>query len=204
MDINTIRRKIKDNSNQLDNLYRYYSTLVPIVQVNGQLHLLFEVRSSKLRRQPGEISFPGGKKEPGESFEEAAIRETMEELNISRKSIEVIGKLSPVSSHYNDVIHPFAGILHDAIIEDMDFNKAEVDHLFTVPINFFLENMPLEHYMETEPNPIEDFPYHLLPQGKNYTFFKGKYPVYFYEYQDYVIWGLTARTVKNFIDLLQS
>ena len=204
MDIAMIRQKIKSNSKQLDTLYQYYSTLVPIVQVNGQLHLLFEVRSSNLRRQPGEISFPGGKKESGESFEEAAIRETMEELNISRKNIEVIGKLPLISSHYNDMLHPFIGILHNATIENMNFNKAEVDHLFTVPVDFFLENIPLEYYIETVPNPIGDFPYHLLPYGKSYTFFKGKYPVYFYEYQDYVIWGLTGRTVKNFIEILKS
>lgn len=202
MDIDIIYNKIKKNSNRLDSFYRYYSTLVPIMKIDGTFHLLFEIRSSKLRRQPGEISFPGGKRELGESFKKAAIRETMEELNIPQEKIKIIGELPPISTHYNDFIYPFAALLHNITIENMEFNRAEVEQLFTVPIHFFMENPPLEYCIETHPCPSKDFPYHLLPNGRDYKFYKGKYPVYFYKYKNHVIWGLTARTVKNFVDIL--
>lgn len=203
MNINSIKEKISNYSKNLDGLYRYYSILVPIINISDELHLLFEVRSNKLRRQPGEICFPGGKKELGESFEETAIRETMEELNIKKSNIELIGELPSVSTHYNNIIHPYAAILHNVKVSDIYFNKAEVNNIFTVPLNFFMKNSPLQHYIVTEPNPQDGFPYHLLPNGEDYPWFKGKYPVYFYQYESYVIWGLTAKTILNMIEIIK-
>ncbi|WP_213818378.1 NUDIX hydrolase [Garciella nitratireducens] len=204
MNKNTIYNQIKKNIHKLDPSYEYYSILIPIIEINDILYLLFEIRSNNLRRQPGEISFPGGKKESGESFKETAIRETTEELNISRKKIEIIGSLSPISTHYNDLIYPFVGFLHNITIKNVNFNRSEVNNLFIIPISFFIENPPLKYYIETQPNPSKDFPYYLLPTGKNYKFLKGNYPVYFYKYKNYVIWGLTARIVKNFMDILEN
>ncbi|MDG2702973.1 CoA pyrophosphatase, partial [Vibrio parahaemolyticus] len=56
------------------------AVLVPLVQVDGEWHVLFEVRSLTMRKQPGDISFPGGKLDGGETAQEAALRETYEEL----------------------------------------------------------------------------------------------------------------------------
>ncbi len=195
---------MSNDSNKLDTEFRYYGILVPIINIGGDLHLLFEVRSHRLRRQPGEICFPGGKKESNETFKEAAIREAVEELNILKSSIEILGKLPSVGTHYNNIIYPFVGILHDVNFKEIDFNRAEVDHIFSVPIDFFLENPPLEHFIETQPNPLGDFPIHLLPNGEDYPWFKGKYQVYFYQYGSYVIWGLTAKTIKNFVDIIST
>src|SRR5690554_5912484 len=144
MDLDTLRLRISNYTKKLDAEFRYYGVLVPIINEDNQLHLLFEVRSHRLRRQPGEICFPGGKKEPGETFKETAIRETMEELNILRNNIEILGMLPSVSTHYNNIIYPFAAILHDVDSRNISFNKGEVDHIFTVPLRFFLENPPLE------------------------------------------------------------
>ncbi|NEU34154.1 CoA pyrophosphatase, partial [bacterium LRH843] len=58
-----------------------FAVLVPLVQKQDELHVLFEVRAHHLRRQPGEICFPGGKIEPNDSTpQDAAVRETTEEL----------------------------------------------------------------------------------------------------------------------------
>ena len=54
--------------------FRQYSVFVPMIDILGVTYLLFEKRSNKLRRQPGEICFPGGKREDGESFQECAVR----------------------------------------------------------------------------------------------------------------------------------
>lgn len=60
------------------------AVLVPLVQVDGEWHVLFEVRSLTMRKQPGDISFPGGKLDGGETAQEAALRETYEELDSAR------------------------------------------------------------------------------------------------------------------------
>lgn len=203
MNMDKIRNRIKNASSSLDKQFKYFSILVPIIELKGEPHLIFEIRSHLLRRQPGEICFPGGKKEYDETFKEAAIRETMEELNISLDNIETIGQLSSVSTHYNNIIYPFVGVLHNIDLQSLQVNKAEVDKIFTVPLSFFMETPPLEHYIETSPHPLEDFPYHLLPNGEDYPWFRGKYSVYFYQYEGHVIWGLTAKTIKNLVDILQ-
>ncbi|HAB62465.1 MAG TPA: CoA pyrophosphatase, partial [Lachnospiraceae bacterium] len=71
--------------------FRRYAVLVPLIDIDGITYLLFEKRSSTLRYQPGEICFPGGKHEAGESLQECAVRETVEELLVNQKQIEVIG-----------------------------------------------------------------------------------------------------------------
>ena len=93
--------------------------------------------------------------------------------------------------------------LKDNHIKNINYNKGEVDNIFTVPLDFFLNNSPQQYYIITEPNPQEGFPYHLLPNGEDYPWFKGKYHVYFYQYESYVIWGLTAKTILNLVEILK-
>ena len=69
--------------------HKYFSVLVPLVEKDGQLHLLYELRAAHMKRQPGEVCFPGGKVEPGESLQQCAVRETVEELGILESDIEV-------------------------------------------------------------------------------------------------------------------
>lgn len=181
-----------------------YSVLLPLLNVRDELHILFQVRATTLKTQPGEISFPGGLVEKGESYKEASLRETHEELNISEEKIKIMGELDYISSPYNFMLYAYCGILEGINMEDIVPNKDEVDHVFTVPIKFFIQNEPVCHNIELETAISEDFPYHLIQNGEKYNWRKGKYPVYFYVYRDYVIWGITARIVKNFIDIIES
>ena len=67
---------------------------VPLLEIDGEDHVVFTVRSNKLRRQPGEISFPGGHCEPNDkSSAHAAMRECSEELGINLDQIELLGNL---------------------------------------------------------------------------------------------------------------
>lgn len=204
MRLEKIERKFEyRRSKPLDIMYNY-GVLVPIIERNGQLELVYEVRAKDLNRQPGEISFPGGRVEYGETFKEAAIRETCEELNLKPKNINVIGELDYLISHANISIYPFLGVLKNVKYEYINYSKDEVDHIFTVPINFFIETEPKVHYIDLEAVIREDFPYNKIPNGKGYYWDKGKYSVYFYEYNDYIIWGMTAKITKNFIDIIKS
>lgn len=180
-----------------------YAVLIPLVDSNGQWKVIFELRSMNLNTQPGEISFPGGQVEEGESYKEAAIRETLEELNIEKKSIEVLGELDYLVSHSNISIHCFVGIISDVNVDNIIPNPDEVDHIFTVPLEYFIKNEPREYSLDLETKYNAEFPYNLIPNGKDYKFRNIVNRIYFYEYEDYIIWGYTAKMMKNFIDIVR-
>ncbi|MBU3106243.1 NUDIX hydrolase [Clostridium gasigenes] len=173
-----------------------YSILIPLVEKDNKTHILFEVRAKTLRAQPGEICFPGGGIENNESTYDAAIRETCEELGINKNDIEIISPLDLFVSPFNFIINPYVGWLKN--IEDLHINKDEVDHIFLVPVDFLLKYAPLEYINTIGINRCADFPFDLI-QDPNYKFKTSPYPTQFYIYNDYVIWGLTAKILNNFL-----
>ncbi|EOC99246.1 NUDIX hydrolase [Caldisalinibacter kiritimatiensis] len=200
MDLQYIEAKIKNREPKELGINAKYAVLLPLIKVDNQLHILYQVRAYDLDVQPGEVCFPGGRVEQGEGLQEAAIRETYEELGIDIDKIKIIGELDYVVTPYNFSLHPFLGVLEDIDIKDMNLNKDEVHKVFTVPIEYFKNNTPKLHKIKIKVDVEEDFPFYLIPEGRQYKWRTGKYPVYFYQYQDYIIWGMTARITKNFID----
>ncbi len=202
MDIKSIKDRIKSHRIQPEGIKDYYSVLLPLIKIDGELHILYEIRSHHLDTQPGDISFPGGKVEDCESYKEAAVRETCEELNITEESIELLGELDYIISPYNLIIRVFAGFLKNVNYETIIPNQAEVENIFPVPLTFFKENKAESHNMVIKTSRDEGFPYHLIQNGRDYNWRKGIYRVYFYKYKDYVIWGLTAKMTRNFIKII--
>jgi 8-oxo-dGTP pyrophosphatase MutT (NUDIX family) len=191
------KRAILDVSNE-------YSVLLPLIYIENELHVLFQVRSYALNNQPGEICFPGGRIEATETPLESAVRETAEELNISLEQIEVLGELDLLVTPFNTVLFSFCGILRDiGKLEDINFNRQEVAEVFTVPLKELLDMTPILFTVEISVCGDEEFPYHLIEKGRDYKWKSGAYPVYFYQYKDYMIWGLTAKILKHFLSLLQ-
>ncbi|KJS22737.1 MAG: hypothetical protein VR72_04185 [Clostridiaceae bacterium BRH_c20a] len=182
--------------------YRKSAVLVPLVNYQDEECLLFEVRSQTLNIQPGEICFPGGGVEPTDkNEEETAVRETCEELGLSTSEIEVIGPLDILITPFQFMITPFAARLDD--YHKITLNKSEVESVFYVPVDFFLNNPPETYLTKVTISPQPDFPAHLLPNGKTYNWRAGSYPVHFYQYKDHTIWGITARIVENFVKIIK-
>ncbi len=175
-----------------------FSVLVPIIEIDGELNLIFEVRSNSIT-QPGEISFPGGRIEEGESSEEAAIRETSEELLLNKENIEIISELNYASSKNGAFVFSFLGLIKNVDPYEIEYNIDEVSEIFYVPLSFFLGNQPEKHYMNYYPKADKDFPYHMVNNGEDYNWERIRYPVYFYKYYNYIIWGLTAKITYSFI-----
>ncbi|MBS4218385.1 CoA pyrophosphatase [Bacillus sp. FJAT-49711] len=177
------------------------AVLIPLVQVGDEWHVLFEVRSSTMRKQPGDICFPGGRIDPtDESPLAAALRETHEELGIDPKTVTVLGELSPYIAFPSFVIYPFAGIVdYDQII----LNKEEVEEVFTVPVKWLLDYKPYMHLVSIEPKPALDFPYEKIMNGTQYQWRTRSIEEWFFEYEKYTIWGLTARILKHFIEIIK-
>lgn len=177
------------------------AVLVPLITYKKEPALLFEVRSHELKVQPGEICFPGGHMENNEQPRETALRETSEELRIDPNNIELLGPLDILMTPFQLIIYPFVGYISPNIKLHPD--PREVEKVFAVPLDFFLSTEPQVHHIQLSVNPESDFPFELIPDRKDYKWRKGKYPVYFYFYQDYVIWGITARIINHFVQVLR-
>lgn len=181
--------------------YKKYAVLVPIVEIKDGKVLLFEKRAGSLRRQPGEICFPGGMLEPDEQPQSCAVRETTEELGIAADQIDVFGAGDIFISPFDIIIYPYIGKLRDY---KFTFNPDEVSEVFSVPVDFFVKNVP-EKYRTTIVNRLpESFPYELIPGGENYPWASGSYDVLFYQYHEQIIWGITAYIVQSAAGLIDA
>lgn len=182
-----------------ESAYLISAVLLPLVNEGGRDYVLFEVRSKDLNRQPGEICFPGGKVENGERPDPlvAAVRETCEELGITGREIEVLGPLDIMVTPLGAMVYPFVARVN---ISHLRPNPKEVERVFLVPIDFFLETPPFVTYVEVATRYDKDFPLEKVPPTyKEGWQVRTSYPMYFYQYEDYFIWGLTCRIMYNFL-----
>lgn len=181
--------------------FKTYGILVPLLMKNDEIHVLFEVRSEELRSQPGEICFPGGRYEKTDkTVKETAIRETAEELRIDKSQITKVYPLDYlIQSMEHRMIYPFVGFIEaDAI----DPNPAEVKEVFTVPLEYFRHTKPDIYPLQFQIADNKEFPFHLIPGGKKYPFRMRSIQEYFYMYEDYCIWGLTAKILNHFLSIV--
>lgn len=177
----------------------FYSVLIPLIYIDNKLNIIFEVRSKDLEVQPCEISFPGGRVELGETYKQAAIRETCEEVGICNNNIDIIGAMDYVVLPENFVLYPFIGMIKNIELNNIKINKREVDHIFTVPIDFFINNPPEKHFIKYVMNFGRNFPFDKIPNGEKYKWRDRKETIYFYQHGQYNIWGITAKIIYYFI-----
>ncbi|RCW54191.1 ADP-ribose pyrophosphatase YjhB (NUDIX family) [Halanaerobium sp. ST460_2HS_T2] len=203
MNIENIKAKIQNRIPGPTRIQHYFSVLIPLVEIDGEIHLIYELRSKNLNTQPGEVSFPGGRIERGEEFSQAAVRECSEELLIPETKIELLGETDYLITPFNFIIYAFVGKINVNSIEEIGVNNYEVEEIFTVPLKFFLNHQVEKYAAVLKSEFDQDFPYHLLPQGEKYNPRQGDYQIYFYRYQGRVIWGITAEITKSFIDILK-
>ena len=192
--------KLHQRAPGVDKLNRLWeaAVIVPLVETDMGLSLLFEVRSPKLKTQPGEICFPGGKYEcVDKKFSTTAVRETCEELGREERDIELCGPLDCVVTHAGPIIYPYVGILRHP--EKIKYNPDEVAQVFTVPLKNLLGQEPRTCMMQMADRPKEDFPFELVPYKQKEWRFHKDYILYFYQYQDHVIWGMTGRILYAFL-----
>jgi len=178
-----------------------YAVLVPLVERSGELSLLYEVRASSLRRQPGEACFPGGRVEPGESPLDCALRETREELGIPPERIRVIAPLDFLHHRSGFVMYPFlAQVAEETAIVP---SPAEVERTFLVPLSWLREHSPVEYRYDLLPAPPADFPYHLAGIPESYAWQKGVESCPIYPWPERAVWGLTARITRRLMELVE-
>lgn len=204
MDILDFKMQYENHIPTLAGIRGSYAVLVPLFRKHGALQLLFEVRASTLKSQPGEVCFPGGKMEADESVIDCAIRETAEELNITADDIHIIGRLDFLHHQSGTVIYPVLGEISEAGIAHMLPSTDEVSETFSVPFSWFLENPPLIYRYALKPEVPADFPYDLIGFDKPYAWKNGHAEVPIYRYGDYPIWGLTGRMVLGLTEQMKN
>jgi len=149
---------------------------VPVLRREGELRVLFTVRSAKMRSHGGQISFPGGRREPQDaSAAAAAIREAQEEVGIAPDAVEVIGYLDDYPTLTGYLVTPVVGMVSG--ITALQPCAHEVAETFEVPLPFLLEAAHFEKKI-------------LSRDGVNVPFFE-------VNYERYRIWGATAGMLWN-------
>ena len=181
--------------------YRKFAVMVALLKQEDGLHVVFEKRAGGLKRQPGEICLPGGARDGNESSETNAIRETMEELKVSREQIHMIAQMDTLYTAYDNKVSVYLCELTDY---EMTYNKDEVAEIFTVPLKFFMETEPAAYVNTVRLLPPDNFPYEQIPGGRNYHWLDGHKKVYFYYYKDWIIWGLTAYVLRGVMRTLKA
>jgi peroxisomal coenzyme A diphosphatase NUDT7 len=202
MEAETIFNKLKGRKPKIlgeEDFFRV-SVLLPLVEKDGETHVLFEVRASHMRRQPNEVCFPGGKMDDKDTTEmHCAIRETTEELGICESDISNVIPLDYLVSAFGTIIYPFVGFIDD--IQKLRPNPDEVGSTFTVPLSYLRQTEPERYKINFEVQPEDGFPFDLIVGGENYNWQTRHVDELFYQYDGNVIWGLTARILTHFLEL---
>jgi len=175
-----IRKQIQAHSASLlhDNNLTRAAVLVPIVGGGRELDLLFTVRTDDVEHHKGQVSFPGGSIEAvDDSLQATALRETQEELALKNDHIEVFGRIDDLWTPTGFIVTPFVGYVDELPV--LTPHPKEVSDFFTVPLAYFLDDNN--------------------GYTKEYSRDGERMDVWFYDYEQYTIWGVTAYILRNFM-----
>lgn len=198
--------------NELDHLRRRFAAhepdllgaryrcavLCPLVERPDGLHLIYEVRANGVS-QPGEVCFPGGRMEPGETIVQCALRETNEELAIPPEEISLLGTPDFICNQSGFLLRPVLGVVSAAGFDAMSPSPDEVAEVFTVPLSFFRGTPPQAWAYDLLPQVSENFPYEAVGIPRNYRWNRGRVDIPIWYWQGHAIWGMTARLTLDLI-----
>jgi 8-oxo-dGTP pyrophosphatase MutT (NUDIX family) len=157
------------------------AVLLPIVDRPGGLSILLTMRASDLRAHSGQVAFPGGKIDPGETPREAALREAREEIGLEERFVEALGWLDPYLTGTGFHVAPLVALVEPAFA--LALNKLEVDEVFETPFAFLMD--PANHLLEDRE-------------------WQGRRKYYAMSREGRYIWGATAGILRNLYEKLFS
>jgi 8-oxo-dGTP pyrophosphatase MutT (NUDIX family) len=139
---------------------RRASVLMPLVERRAGWQVLLTQRPITMPRHPGQISFPGGRREHDESALEAALRETDEEIGVPPAAVDVLGRLPSFNAVSDYRVTPFVGIIDPAAKITRD--PREVDEVFEVPFSFLMgadNHIARDVHFDGQDHRLYDMPY---------------------------------------------
>lgn len=203
MEIRDFYHTYHDHQPRLLNARGEFAVLVPLVETEQGLSLLYEVRSGGIR-QPHEVCFPGGRMEPGETPAVCALRETEEELGIPASAIQVIAPLDFLYLRSDALMHPVLASVAPSALTQMRPSPDEVADTFLVPVQWLAEHPPTLYRYPLRPMIDGDFPYDSVRVAMPYPWGDGRMEVPVYEGLPYPLWGLTARITYYLLKNVQA
>jgi 8-oxo-dGTP pyrophosphatase MutT (NUDIX family) len=152
------------------------AVLVPIIARPEGFSVLFTRRTEQLKSHSGQISFPGGRAEPGDpSPRHTALREAQEEIGLAPARVEVLGQLAEYNTRTGFRVTPVIGLIQPPL--ELAPDAREVDEVFEVPLAFLLD--PANHRRESRQIGARMASYYVI------------------EHQGRTIWGATAGMLVN-------
>jgi 8-oxo-dGTP pyrophosphatase MutT (NUDIX family) len=158
------------------------AVLAPVVARAGGLKVLLTQRASHLRSHSGQVAFPGGKVEPGETARQTALREAKEEIGLDERFVEPLGWLDPYLTGTGFRVAPLLALVDPAYT--LDINADEVADAFETPFAFLMD--PANHLLQEREWRGATRKFYAMPHGERY------------------IWGATADILRNLYERLFS
>jgi 8-oxo-dGTP pyrophosphatase MutT (NUDIX family) len=165
------------------------AVLAVLFEEAGEARLIFTRRASSLRSHRGEVSFPGGRLDPGEDPPAAALREAYEEIALNPAQVTTEGWIHPVVTIVSaSLIMPIVATVPSR--PTVEASPAEVERVFDVALADLadLENFHEERW---------SFPGRTIPGSPD-----GSFPVWFFEVEGEMIWGATARMIHELLSVV--
>lgn len=173
-----LRTHTPDRIRPSDPALKRAAVLVLLVLEDGHVSVLLTKRTDAVEHHKGQISFPGGAVDAGDTNATAtAMREASEEIGLDPASVTILGELDQLEIPTGFVVTPVVGSIEG--MPDLVLNVDEVEEAFCVPVGFFLDETN-EEVGERE------------WRGR-------KFPVYSYQFGAHRIWGATAAVIRNFL-----
>ena len=179
--LDSIKQKLEQINLTDPTKYKKAGVLILLIKDNEdeEYKILFTKRSEQLKTHSGEVSFPGGKWEEGDSnLYQTALRESNEEINLDMENVTKLGPLNFLLSRHKIEVNPFVGYLNQ--LQDFKGN-FEIDEIFTVPISFLMNEENIE-YKEFNRKDLKVY----IPS---------------WVYNGNRIWGLTAMIAADFLNI---
>lgn len=170
---------------ELDGQARLGGVLALFYLKQKELFLVLTRRRDDLNSHAGQISFPGGKRDNGESLLETALRETEEEIGVAATHIQILGQLSTLYIPPSDFeVHPFVAFYDDGRPPLFKASEAEVAEIIEVPLSMFFD-----------PTVRREEPWSL--KGLDIL-------VPYFQLGSHKVWGATAMMLSELIERLQT
>ncbi len=180
--VNRVRERLRERvPARAPSQLRPAAVLIPLLVEGGELSLVLTRRADTLRRQPGDISFPGGAIDPSDETPlAAALRESREEVGLESGAVTLLGQMDERGTVTGFRISPFVGV----ILGPYEFApNHEVGELLRVPIRALSDPAALSIEKRLFRGLIRD--------------------VYHYRYGEHDIWGITGQLVRDFLELIR-
>jgi 8-oxo-dGTP pyrophosphatase MutT (NUDIX family) len=156
------------------------AVLVALFESAEELHCVFTRRRGDLRRHAGEISFPGGRQDPGEDLRDTALREAEEEIGLPRDAVNIVGALTPTPTLVTSyAVYPFVGVIETG--HSWAPQASEVEDVLELPLLALRQGHSRQR---------------LLRRGV-------PFPTDVYEVEGAFIWGATARMLRDLFERLE-